>query len=251
VKRDTQDIIIFVGLIVVKVLATARTAVDMWNLTHDWLNVALLDGMMLAFWLAAAYGGKSKEAMALRPFAAVGAWLLYAAQVYVGWAAHHEVTAILVRFAPGLALLFDTYEYGVHWLQRRQGARGKGDKRAGLRRFVANIGYYVLIFVTAPAQWVVQVFVLGRDVWRDTAVTFSAPARAPVTKTVTAHVPVTSPVHDTAQELSTEERRERVRRLHGRHSVTDLADMLNVSRKTIYRDFEALGLATNGNGHNG
>lgn len=249
--QKTRDTLIFIGLIAVKALATARTAVDMWTLTHDVLNVALLDGMMLAFWLAAAYGGKSKSSMALRPFAAIGAWLLYGAQVYVGWAAHHTLVAFLVRLAPGLALLYDTYEYIVQLVQRK-GTRTREERRTGLRGIIGDSGYYVTAVALAPVQWLVQVAVLGRDVLRDTRATLDM--RAPAHVTAPAAVPGAG-TSDPApvKKLPIKARRARVRDMDSTHTITEMADKLNVDRKTIYRDRKALGLdvepVPSSNGH--
>lgn len=117
-KQSTRDILIFVFLLLVKLGTAARTGYDTWTVSHDLLNVILIDCVFLALWFTAAYGGASQQALAIRPFAALGAWLVYGTMVVIGWEAHHDATAFATRIAGGVALAFDTWDYIVAYAQR-------------------------------------------------------------------------------------------------------------------------------------
>ncbi len=86
---------------------------DTWAVSRDLLNVVLIDAVFMGLWFAAAYGGRGENALAMRPFAALGAWLMYAAMLIIGWEAHRDATAFAVRIAGGVALSYDTWDYIV------------------------------------------------------------------------------------------------------------------------------------------
>lgn len=117
-KQETRDRMIFYGFMFVKLVLFARTGVDTWTVSHDIINVILIDGVFMGMWLAAAYGGKSETALSLRPFAAVGAWLTYASMIAIGWEAHHDIVSIAARIAGAVALSFDTWDMIVIATQR-------------------------------------------------------------------------------------------------------------------------------------
>lgn len=117
-RQETRDKIVFWGFIIVKVILFARTGLDTWIVSRDVINVLLIDGVFVGMWLAAAYGGKSETAMAMRPFAAAGAWLTYVSMIAIGWQAHHDVVSIAARIAGGVALAYDTWDMVVMAAQR-------------------------------------------------------------------------------------------------------------------------------------
>jgi hypothetical protein len=110
-KQAHKDTLIFWALILVKALTTLRTGLDTYAVSGDVLNVLLVDGAFLTFWLIAAYGGKGASSIALRPFAAGGAVALYIIMLLIGWTAHPGVVAVAVRVAGGLALGYDISDY--------------------------------------------------------------------------------------------------------------------------------------------
>jgi hypothetical protein len=126
-KQETKERFIFALLIVIKILTSARTGIDTYAVSHDILNVLLIDGLFLAFWVVLAYFGKGNSAMSIRPFAAGGAWAMYIAMLFIGGEAHVDniFVAIVVRVAGGLALAFDTWDYISAWNQRRKELMGK------------------------------------------------------------------------------------------------------------------------------
>lgn len=117
-KQVTKDRIIFWALILVKALTTLRTGVDTYTVSdvggaNALLNVLLIDGAFLTFWLIAAYGGKGADAIALRPYAAGGAVVLYGSMLLIGWSAHPGIIAWAVRVAGAIALGYDISDYGL------------------------------------------------------------------------------------------------------------------------------------------
>jgi len=115
-KRWLRDFGVPFGLFGVKLLTATRTAVDTWAVSHDYLTVALIDGMFLGLWLLAAYGGEGQQVKRVRPFAIGGAWALYLLMVGIGWEAHQDLTAVAARLAGALGLLLDTYDFVIVFL---------------------------------------------------------------------------------------------------------------------------------------
>jgi len=104
---------IVLALLVVKILTVIRTGIDTFAISHDMLNVLLIDGVFTAMWLYAAFAGDSQRASRLRPFAILGAWTMYGFILVIGWDAHADnfLIATAVRTAGALALLYDTWDY--------------------------------------------------------------------------------------------------------------------------------------------
>lgn len=126
-SQETRDKLVFYVLLGMKILTTLRTGIDTYTISKDILNVLLLDGVFLALWFVLAYGGKGQIAMAIRPFAAFGSYLMYAFMLGIGWEAHvnQPLVAVAVRVAGALILLYDTWDYAVAWNQRRIDLLGK------------------------------------------------------------------------------------------------------------------------------
>lgn len=110
-KKFLRDSGVPIALIVIKILTTLRTAADTFAISHDILNVALIDGAFLGLWILLAYGGDNAYAKRARPFATMGAWTLYIMMLIIGWDAHKGIVAIATRTAGGLGLLLDTWDY--------------------------------------------------------------------------------------------------------------------------------------------
>lgn len=238
-KQEHKDALIFILLVVVKLLTTARTAIDTYTVSGDLLNVALIDITMLGMWLVAAYGGTSKTALATRPIAALIAWVLYLGQLYIGIEATHSVVSVFVRIAGGMALGFDTYSYIVN-LTQRKGKKSVNQRRYTLRQIMLSIGYYVASILLTPMTGIIGGAKYISDVVDDVKHT---PTRVnpPVNQRVNTvqGVIVSTPV----KQLTPGERQDRVKALHLQGvSKAQIARELNVSRQTIYKDFEVLGL---------
>lgn len=126
-SQERKDQLVFIVLLAMKFLTTLRTGIDTFTVSRDILNVLLLDGVFLALWFVLAYGGAGKVAMAIRPFAAFGAYLMYGFMLVIGWEAHVDapLVAIAVRVAGALILLYDTWDYAVAMNQKRQESLGK------------------------------------------------------------------------------------------------------------------------------
>lgn len=126
-SQERKDQLVFIVLLGMKFLTTLRTGIDTFTISQDMLNVLLLDGVFLALWFVLAYGGGGKVAMAIRPFAAFGAYVMYGFMLVIGWEAHVDapLVAIAVRVAGALVLLYDTWDYAVSMNQKRQEALGK------------------------------------------------------------------------------------------------------------------------------
>lgn len=126
-SQERKDQLVFIVLLGMKFLTTLRTGIDTFTVSQDMLNVLLLDGVFLALWFVLAYGGGGKVAMAIRPFAAFGAYVMYGFMLVIGWEAHVDapLVAIAVRVAGALVLLYDTWDYAVAMNQKRQEALGR------------------------------------------------------------------------------------------------------------------------------
>lgn len=104
---------IVLALLVVKILTVIRTGIDTFAISHDMLNVFLIDGVFTAMWLYTSFAGDSQRALRLRPFAIIGAWTMFSFIMIIGWDAHANspLVATAVRVAGALALLYDTWDY--------------------------------------------------------------------------------------------------------------------------------------------
>lgn len=144
-SQERKDQLVFVVLLAMKFLTTLRTGIDTFTVSKDILNVLLLDGVFLALWFVLAYGGSGKVAMAIRPFAAAGAYIMYGFMLIIGAEAHLEapLVAIAVRVAGLLVLLYDTWDYIVLMNQKRQEALGKtlAERQRNLRESLWDKAY--------------------------------------------------------------------------------------------------------------
>lgn len=185
-SAEVRSFGIALALLCVKVLTTIRTAIDTYNVTQDALNVALIDGAFFAFWAIVAYGGDGKRALAIRPFAAAFAWSLYAAMIYIGIEAHHDITALFVRGAGFMALLFDTYTYGVTLIEHLRRQRRSVDiverrRRRRVQRWERAYRFALSTLGTVKMRWEAFGLVL-RDIQGDIDhADASAPSALPAT----------------------------------------------------------------------
>lgn len=125
------------GLDTLIVLDVFRADVSTIQFLNAFVYVVLIDLVFTGLWFYAAYGGDSKQAALLRPYAIGGAWILYVGMIIVGWAAHPEspYLALLSRVAGGVALGYDTssvlgptlrniYHFFADGIQERRRAKG-------------------------------------------------------------------------------------------------------------------------------
>jgi hypothetical protein len=125
------------GLDTLIVLKVFEANVSMIQFVNAIIYVSLIDLVFTGLWFYAAYGGDSKQAALLRPYAIAGAWVLYIGMIIVGWAAHPEspYLALLSRVAGGVALGYDTssvlsptlrsiYEFFATRIRERNRAKG-------------------------------------------------------------------------------------------------------------------------------
>jgi len=237
---------IFLILLLMKVLTVARTAQDTYTIEQDWLSVALIDGAYLAFWLIVAYAGSGQAAMAVRPFAAAFAWVMYAAMFYIGIEkvvlTASTPVGLIARLAGASLLLLDTWEYASLLLLKRQasGVSWQQSSRAG----VSALAYLVGVVVSAPLVLVMQVGQAARDYWRD-----AHPPRPIEQKPVQA--PSTTPVQLRVQ--SPEQRIRRVLMHTPEASKAEVARRTGLARGTVLKYWphqEAELLNQNGRGEN-
>jgi len=231
---------IVLGLFAIKLLTTARTGIDTYRVSHDLLDVLLIDGVFLALWLVAAYGGQSKHMMSVRPVASGVAILMYLGMIWIGWKADHTGVSIIARVAGLAALLYDTYSYTSE--QLRQWNKTIREKRldtiaqkqlimAKRVRLAQRRGGHKL-----QAHIDTMLFEHMRDELKGGMLLVSPP---------------TQPAHRAEQKsvtvsLSTEQRRAKLKAIvDARDDVTvsGLADLLNVSRTTVYNDLDRLNIS--------
>lgn len=165
------------GLIFVKLLITLRTGIDTYNVSHDILDVLVIDGAYLAMWMVAAYAGKGQSAMALRPFAAAGAWILYGMMLYIAWQAGDLrgggidiVVSLIARVAGAVLLSYDTYDYiqSLLYQRKRDNASSWQDS---LRGVVNGLAYIIGAILAVPLVVVLNVVKAGRDYRQDAQIT--------------------------------------------------------------------------------
>lgn len=118
-------------LFAIKVLSVARTGIDTYAVTHDLLDVALIDGMFFAFWVILSVNSTATSMVRLRAFALVVCVVAYGFMLYIGWQAHHTVVAFGVRIAPAFAVAYDAWDliqdYGT---ARKRNKPTQAEKRA-------------------------------------------------------------------------------------------------------------------------
>ena len=83
------------------------------------LDVLLIDVFFTLMWSVSAYAGTSQQAMAVRPFATLAAWVMYAVILIIGGATR-DIVSVAVRVTGGLALTYDTYGYIQDWWRQRR-----------------------------------------------------------------------------------------------------------------------------------
>lgn len=72
-------------------------------------DFVVLDLFLFAVWNAASYEGNSKALRDMRPFAALLAWALFGAMLFIGWEAGGLVS-LIARIGGGGLLLYDTID---------------------------------------------------------------------------------------------------------------------------------------------
>lgn len=116
-KRFLREYAVPAAQLLIKLLTAVRTGVDTFVISVEvvmWLrvlNVILLDGVFMTFWLIAAYAGTNEWARRVRPFAVLGAAVMYVFMFAIGFEAHHDLLAFAVRLAGGIALAMDVWDY--------------------------------------------------------------------------------------------------------------------------------------------
>lgn len=165
------------GLIIVKLLITLRTGIDTYNVSHDILDVLVIDGAYLAMWMVAAYAGKGQSAMALRPFAAAGAWILYGLMLYIAWQAGDLrgngidiAVSLIARVAGAVLLSYDTYDYIQSLLHQRR-RESEASWQDSLRGGVNALAYIVGALLAIPLVVVLNIVRAGKDYGQDARVT--------------------------------------------------------------------------------
>lgn len=160
-------------------IAASLASGDHWIIAS--LNTLVIDFMFTLMWLLAASKSKREDVARMRVPAAVGAWAMYLAMLWIA-GSFGEGTTLVARVAGALMLAFDTYEIfdGAirHWLeglkeardarkaaalretvdQRRQRVRDDAWK-AGYALVVRTVGYWMIL--------VRSVFRVGRDIGTD------------------------------------------------------------------------------------
>lgn len=230
---------IVMGLFAIKLLTTARTGIDTYHVSHDMLNVLLIDGVFLALWLVAAYGGQSTYMMTIRPFASAVAWALYIGMVVIGWEASHTGVAFVARLAGGAALLYDTYGYVTEQLRRwGKDIKAKRLDTAAQKHLILAKRVRVAQRRSGrklQAHIDTMLFERMRDDLKGGVLL--SPPDAPPTQAERTAITVSIP---------TAERRRQVQALVDKGdgvTVTALATRFDVSRTTIYNDLDRLDIS--------
>jgi hypothetical protein len=161
------------GLIIVKLLITLRTGIDTYNVSHDILDVLVIDGAYLAMWMVAAYAGKGQSAMALRPFAAAGAWILYGLMLYIAWQAGDLrgngidiAVSLIARVAGAVLLSYDTYDYIQALMHQRQ-RDSAATWQDSLRSAVNALAYITGAVLAIPLVVILNIVRAGKDYQQD------------------------------------------------------------------------------------
>jgi hypothetical protein len=182
-ERIAKQYGIPIGLILIKLLVTLRTGIDTYEVSADFLDVLVIDGVYLVLWLIAAYSGKGAGAMALRPFAALGAWVLYGLMLYIAVVAgglHGGSAAVAVsliaRVAGAVLLLYDTYDYLQALVQQRSKEQAASWKDS-LRGAVNALAYLLGAVIALPLVVLLNAIGATRDYWQDNK---QAPTRGKV-----------------------------------------------------------------------
>lgn len=227
------------GLILIKLLITLRTGIDTYNVSADILDVLVIDGVYLVLWLIASYSGKSQAAMALRPFAAGGAWALYLAMLYIAVAAGHlsgaddaVIVSVIARLAGGILLLYDTYDYISALIQMRQRDQSATWKDS-LRGMVNALAYIIGALLATP-------FVLFLNAVRAVGDYAADNRNQPIPARVIVHPPehYTPPQFEQPlNEIDTPivAQMQALVNKNPKMSKTQIADELDISRTTLYK----------------
>lgn len=254
-ERFAKSFGIPIGLILMKLLITLRTGIDTYDVSSDLLDVLVIDGAYLALWLIAAYSGKGQSAMALRPFAAGGAWMLYLAMLYIAWEAGHlqgsegaVVVSLIARVAGAILLLYDTYDYVAALVQQRQKDHAASWKDS-LRGSVNAVSYLIGALAAFPFVVILNLFRVGRDYADDnktTVVRGRAVVHAPEQYTppqIEQHYEHQLNDIDTPIVLEMQ----KWVNTHPKLNQSQMARDLNISRTTVNKYMPKIKL--NGNGH--
>lgn len=195
-SQEWKDRIVGFLLTLVEVLTVIRTGIDTYAVSQDLLNVILIDGAMLVAWQTVRFGGTGGKALAVRPAAAILAWVLYIQQVVIGFEAHGDFIAIAVRTAGGGLLALDTWSYLVALRQKlTQGSRKQHtqtDWKATHRKAVAGIGYVIMNVCVFPAVWIVQGVRVLADHLRDNSLRVSVDTQTEVIEQTRTYTPATT-----------------------------------------------------------
>lgn len=171
-KQEAKEKIVFALLLFVKLLTALRTGIDTYLVSQDFLNVLLLDVTFLVLWAIFAYTGRGATAMAIRPFAAAGAFFMYGWMMYIGWEAHSDnpAVALAVRSAGLVMLIYDAWDYGVALYQKQQDKLGRtlGEKQRNYRAKVWEEAYKKAVDKTKPSFYQHSLLMLGSDIDGDT-----------------------------------------------------------------------------------
>lgn len=160
-------------------IAASLASGDHWIIAS--LNTLVIDAMFTLMWLLASSKSKREDVQRMKIPAAVGAWLMYLAMLWIA-GSFGEGTTLVARAAGALMLAFDTYEIFAEalrsWLtglkeardarrlaqsretveQRKQRVRDDAWK-AGYALVVRTVGYWMIL--------VRSVFRVGRDIGTD------------------------------------------------------------------------------------
>ena len=240
-----------VGLIFIKLLVTLRTGIDTYEVSNDILDVLVIDGVYLVLWLIAAYSGKGVSAMALRPFAAGGAWVLYGLMLYIAIAAgglHGGDAAVAVsliaRVAGAVLLLYDTYDYVQALVQQRQKDHA-ATWRDSLRGAVSSVTYLIGALLALPMVLLLSIYRAAQDYADDNR-------HVPIRARVVVHAPEQYSPPQIAQHLNEIDtpivaQLQALVNAHPKMNKTEIANELNISRTTLYKYWPQV--KHNGNGH--
>lgn len=172
-ERFAKQVGIPIGLILIKLLVTLRTGLDTYHVSADPLDVLVIDGAYLTLWLIAAYAGKGQEAMALRPFAAGGAWVLYGLMLYIAVKAGQlngegaaVAVSLIARVAGAVLLLYDTYDYAQALFAKRSKS-SSNTWQDTLRGIVNALAYVIGALVAMPLVLLLNIGKATRDYWQD------------------------------------------------------------------------------------
>lgn len=114
-KKLLKDGALPAFLLTMKLMVTLRTGLDTYSVSNDLLDVLIIDGAYLVFWMVAAYGGTTEQWARLRRFSVAGAWLLYVSMIVIGLEAHWNFVSVVARVGGGLLLAYETSDVLWQW----------------------------------------------------------------------------------------------------------------------------------------